>query len=394
MIRKIKGIIVIILSLVMLLPMSVYAAEDDEYVNIISSYYEYINNGEAHRIQELYGGYLKEFVASFFENENNVLEHNGIYNVINANIVFVKYIESTNEYSDGKEIYNNVHKYIVKCEMDVYESDKYYQQGYNYFLFSVGYDDEKLKIIDIEIPSYNLMVENDTSIEDVDIFRNVRNNFIYGSSTTISPYAADSSVYIDYVGNPSKIRVQGYSTPIDFMEYCRDVAACEINTLEDKNGAIAAAMAIKMFSMHFVNNAASGADYDINTAAQSYIPGRYSIATSNIKNAMNTVENYYLLGPYGENFKAFYRKKYAVIAADPGAAFCVKNGGVLSQLEADSFGSDGMDWKDILKYYYTRVSGTSYYNSHMNKGTLIITTGHNHDWSNASYCPTCGALVE
>lgn len=220
---------------------------------------------------------------------------------------------------------------------------------------------------------------------DVQFYRNVRNAYLYENEIVV---ASDTPIYIDYVKNPSKIRVlyNGSVKKINFTDYCLTVAANEINTLSSVNGRYAAAMAIKMFAMHYVNSAASGANYDINSSVQVYREGVQ--ISSGAQNAMNDIMNYFLLDYYGANFKTFYRTH------ESDNSYCKQYGGILAQAEGDAMGASGTSWKDILKYYYTRVSTVNYYNSKMNYGNLIITTQHTHDWGGSEVCSYCGAYAK
>ena len=151
----------------------------------------------------------------------------------------------------------------------------------------------------------------------------------------------------------------------------------------------AAAMAIKRYSFHFVNTAVYGADYQITQAVQKYDP-ETTISTK-AANAVEFVKDYFMLGEYGENFKTFYYTAY-----DPNTTvgkYAYQNGGVLSHRETESLGKSGYSWQGILEYYYVKKSGTTYFPYAKESSGVIFTTAHNHDWSNASYCPYCGAEV-
>lgn len=132
-----------------------------------------------------------------------------------------------------------------------------------------------------------------------------------------------------------------------------------------------------------------GTDYDIDRIAQNYNPNTQ--ISVNAANAVNYIQNYFMLGDYGENFKSFYYQKFnenSIIGK-----FAYENGGVLSHLDTEKLGKSGYTWQEILEYYYTKRSGIDYFPNAKQSDGIIITTGHIHDWSNALYCPYCGAEV-
>ena len=361
--------------------------ENEDYTKQINMYYQFVNNGMHEKITELYGKGLTDSVKDFFNNQDNKKNNEGIFNVKNVKILsLINISEDALDYEDGIDTYSNTKMYFVKCYMDVISPDKYYTQGVNYFVFNIGVNTSgEIKIANLEIPSYQLIDKFDDNESDVKLYKETREKYIYGSSSRLT----DVSSYIDVVKNPSTIRVLYNNTVkvVSFKDYCFRVAAKEMNTINNVNGARACAMAIKMFAIHFVNTAASGCNYDIDDKQQVYAEDG-TVISSSAKSAVEYVMNYFLLDRYGANFKTFYRSKASI------SSYCRKNGGILPQIEANAMGTNGSSWQDILKYYYTRVSGTSYYNSYMNYGNLIITTQHTHNWSNGVNCSSCGALVK
>ena len=258
--------------------------------DIIISYFNCINEERYIDVQELYGEELNEFVYEFFQDSNNIGEHQGIYNVKHVTSEMIKETGTCEDYEYGECLYSNIKKFFVKCNMNVYQTDKYYQEGVNYFIFYIGMNEDNcLKILNIEIPSYSELNVHDTVEEDIIRFQQIRDELIYG---IVSPCYADSPVYIDRVVNPTSIRVEGYDNAIPFWDYCKGVAANEINNLTTDNAARAGAMAIKMYSMHAVNKAASGADYDIKRNQQVYNPN--TEISSRAKKAVEYVKNYFL----------------------------------------------------------------------------------------------------
>ncbi|WP_066719965.1 hypothetical protein [Clostridium sp. Marseille-P299] len=375
--RIIKKVLAALLAISLLISTQGVAVKASEnYETLITKYYDLINEGNQNEVINLYGDSLKNYVNDFFNNEKNKESHQGIYNVINTEVLYANYISQMDTYVYDDYTYSNVQSYFVKCNMNVYTSDKYYTEGVNYFIFYIGEDlTGDIRIINIEIPYNRTITDNDSDSEDVKLYVTKRNAYLYGG---ISEYVTDVPAYIDAVKNPSKIRVLYNGSVVErpFAEYLKVVASNEMNTISNTNGARACAMAIKMFAMHFVNTAASGSNYDINDSTQVYKEG-VTISTS-AKSAVEFVTSYFLLDSYGANFKTFYRTR------ESNNEYCKKNGGILAQIESNTMGTAGTSWQDILRHYYTRNASVSYYNSHMNYGTLIIASAHTHDWGSGT----------
>lgn len=55
------------------------------------------------------------------------------------------------------------------------------------------------------------------------------------------------------------------------------------------------------------------------------------------------------------------------------SSYAAKHKGILSQEKAQSLATDNdYTWRKILKYFYTRESGVSYYNSEVPVGSVSI----------------------
>lgn len=335
------------LSLCILPELVVQAEEQETYEDIILLYYDLMNGTNDSAVQNLYGNALREQVQPFFLNEENITMHEGIYNVIHADVLSVTEIDTAalNVIEDG-EIYTDIHTFFVKSDMQVYLSDKYYAEGKNYFTFCLGKDaEDNICIISIEIPTYALIEEYDTDIESEEQYKNQRNTFLYGTSGNRGiSLASDAPVYQDYVGNPSTIRVlvNGVVKTVDFKTYCKRAAAVEMNSgLNNTGGYRVCAMALKMFAIHKIYTAASGANYDITTSQQGYSETTQISTAAN--NAVEYINDYFLLDYYGAVFPTFYRTQ-----ASDKPQYCVQNGGILPQKEADALAAN-MTWQDILR---------------------------------------------
>ncbi len=381
----------VMLSLSVLPALAVRANGQEYYSDVILQYYDLMNGTNDRAVLDLYGNALREQVQPFFSNEENMTMHEGIYNVIHASVLCITEIDGDVLETIEGESYSDIHTYFVKTYMQVYSSDKYYSQGVNYFTFCLGKDAlENICILNIEIPSYTLIETLDADTESVEQYKTQRNSFLYGN-TEDSQIAllSDGPVYRDYVGNPSTIRVlvNGTVKTVDFKTYCKRAAAVEMNSgLNNTDGYRACAMALKMFAIHKIYSAASGANYDITTSQQGYSETKQISTSAN--NAVEYIHDYFLLDYYGAVFPTFYRTQ-----ASNKPQYCVQNGGILPQKEADALAAS-TSWQDVLRYYYTRKSNVQYYNTLMTSGNLFITTSHYHDWRTGTECAVCGAHAQ
>lgn len=301
--------------------------------------------------------------------------------------------------------YKDVKEYLVKSSMVVDESDKYYRTGINYFKFYIGKDENgTLKICNVKIPNNREIVYYDNSRTDAMEYISYRNELIFNikrnDNNSIALAALENpeeSVLVDEVCNPIKIRVkmtkytsnladENNIAVVDFKEYCKVVSYGEISTLHQSEALKACSMAIKMFAYYYVISEGRGQSYDISDVRQVFNPSKTPVQACT--NAVEEIYDYFLLDSYGGVFPAFYRRS----SASTDGEYCKKNGGILSQLEAEELASN-YSWRHILEYYYTRVSGISYYNSGMSYGPVIITYSHIHDWSAGQYCSFCGAFA-
>lgn len=378
---------------------NVYAQENNAgYLNLIYSYYDLINDDNAEDIVYLYGESLRSEVFDFFTNNSNKVNGEGIFGVESVEIMEMKAIETGFEYEYGNEIYHDTMLYFVKSKMSVDNSDKYYSNGINYFQFYIGVDENgQMKIANVEIPLYNVIINNDSDMESVNCYINNRNVLLYGdeilnNGISLCATTSESPVWSENIYNPAKIKVllSDKKTVVerDLKDYCKTVAAGEITTLKNTEALRACALAIKMFAIHHILTSGSGVSYDINSTDQVFDESKVRKQACNA--AVDYVFNYFLLDKYGCIFKTFYRKSNASTDGE----FCKKNGGILSQLGADSLAADGNNWTYIMRYYYERKAGISYYNTAVSYGNLIITSAHTHNLNGNAICNLCGAVAK
>lgn len=375
------------------LPINVSAASRiniQEYLNIISRYYEYVNQEEVEKVAELYGDKLKSEILVFFGNSQNKINKSGLFGVESAQVENVVELEELDNYEYYGYTYSDVKVLFVQCHMSVSETNKYYSNGINYFKFYVGKSQGSLCMFNLEIPTEHEILSNATSYNEAANYINYRNQMIFGVSHQHSNSRAyDSPIYSSVVENPSTIRVllsDGTVTTVDFKTYCKCVAGGEITTLYESEALKACAMAIKMFAIHSVLRSAGGGGYDITSTAQTYVPGNTGNSRTNY--AVDQIYDLFLLDSNGCVFPTFYRKNYN--SAD--GEYCKEGGGILAQLLAEDMAKyDDMTWTDILKHYYTRKAGVTCYNPYMAYGSLIFTTAHQHWFSYEAKCIICGA---
>lgn len=368
-----------------------YEYVDEGFTDLICEYYDDINSGNYMDILNIYSAELQDDMYNFLNNERNRVDHEGIYNVIDVEFDMIEKISSDESTLYNSIYYSKIDKYFVSCYMNVYETDKYYMQGDNYFEFTIGKDENGgVKIANIEIADYNNIKRYVKT--SFDQYISARNYLIYGEGITsascyaVKPGGYDAPVYVDYVDNPANIRVlyNGAVQTVNFKTYLERTVAVECNSgLDDIESYKACAMAVKMYAIHKLLKRAVGYNYDIKVPDdQGYDPDKS--LSENARNAVNYIYDYFLLDYYGAVFMTPYRTR----VSDSG--YCVNNGGIMPQINSETA---GMSWKNKLYYYYTRVENTSYYNNDMNYGALIVTYKHTHDWSAGAICEVCGAAA-
>lgn len=360
-----------------------------EYLDIISRYYEYVNGDEAEKVVGLYGDKLQRELITFFGNRANRTSNVGLFGVESVQITKEVEIGESDFYEYYGRTYSDVKIYFVQCQMSVSESNKYYSNGVNYFKFYIGKGAGDLCIFNLEIPTEYEILSNATSRNEATRYIDYRNQMIFGVNQQCNSMAYDSPIYSSMVANPLTIRVllpDGSVDTPDFKTYCKCVAGGEITTLHEMEALEACAMAIKMFAIHSVLRAAGGGAYDITSTAQTYIKTNTGNVSTNY--AVDQIYNLFLLDSNGCVFPTFYRRNYNSTDGE----YCIAGGGILAQLLAEDMAKyDEMTWKEILKYYYQRKSEVTCYNPYMAYGSLIFTTAHRHSFSYEAECTICGA---
>ena len=83
--------------------------------------------------------------------------------------------------------------------------------------------------------------------------------------------------------------------------------------------------------------------------------------------AVDFIWNYYLVDSNSKLFPGFHVANVHV------NSYAAKHKGVLSQEKAQSLATNNdYTWRQILKYFYTRENGVTYYNSEVPVGSVSI----------------------
>lgn len=112
--RIIKKVLAALLAISLLISTQGVAVKASEnYETLITKYYDLINEGNQNEVINLYGDSLKNYVNDFFNNEKNKESHQGIYNVINTEVLYANYISQMDTYVYDDYTYSNVQSYFV-----------------------------------------------------------------------------------------------------------------------------------------------------------------------------------------------------------------------------------------------------------------------------------------
>lgn len=375
------AIVLSILLLCMASMSTVFGKEDatEKQNELIYEYVNNINNGKIENVIPLLHNSMKEEYNEFILDKQNKNKHIGLYNYKSATIVSINEYDGTIEELGCANNYENILKInIFECiiDVDVYTDSNYLVSGENKFIFVLGLN-EQSKYVILEILRDRLWSENHKE-----------------TSGYISGYSYDAPVGAPSLGvwkTPSTIRVQSYGT-VDFKDYCYIVTANEFGTDSyNDNARKAVALSVKNYGWHrtLVQKYPNlGYDVKPSTADQMYNPSK--TVSSKVRTAVDNIWNYVMLSCDNRLFCSFYAKNI-------GINNCArKNGGILSQEEANSLGNSGYSWQSILHYFYDYGQ----YNTEMTRGVIkIISLSHSPSGSygyDSKYhwilCNTCGCI--
>lgn len=319
---------------------------------IIQSYYDDVNSKDINGILNFLGGEYGECAKNIYTDKENVNNYIGIFNISNAEILSIDEVSlsdvSTLELSDFDNEIVSVYK--VKVNIKKYQdNNSEFSNGINEIYFIL---DENNKIIGCQtLTDMPEILENDDNIA----------LFSYDA-----PVTKPSS-------NPSTIKVYRTSTgkieSVGFKTYCKVVTTCEVGySYWDKAALRACAMAIKNYGIARIKRAKyAGLGYNVkdSTADQVYNPSKTRITQCD--NAVDYIWKYYLVSSDSKIFPGFHVKNVNT------SSYAAKHKGVLSQEKAQSLASEkNYSWKKILKHFYNREAGVTYYNSEVPVGSVSI----------------------
>lgn len=321
---------------------------------VIQSYYDDVNNKDVDKILEILDGAYGESARNIYTAEENMTNHVGIFNILNAEVVNIEKASSLDISALDITDYGNEMSKVYKVSVNItkYQSDDEFADGINELYFVFNRDN---KIIGCQ------SLEEMPEIEKTEGTKSFYSTFSYDS-----PISKPTS-------NPSTIKVYRTSTgkieSISFKTYCKVVTTCEVGYSNwDKAALRACAMAIKNYGIVRVKrHKYSGLGYDIkdNTSDQVYNPSKGRVTQCD--DAVDYIWDYFLVDANSKVFPGFHVANVNV------NSYAAKHKGILSQEKAQSLASqNGYSWKTILKYFYTRTNETAYYNNEVAVGSVSV----------------------
>lgn len=331
---------------------NVYATTSTQtYRDVIQSYYDGVNAKDVDSILETLDGEYGESARVIYNNKKNRSSYIGIFNISSAEVLSIKEVHTFDslglDITDFDVKMTKVYKVIVNISK--YQDDNEFNEGINEIYFILN---NANKIIGCQtLGDTSTVEENDNK---------------YSLFSYDTPVAKPNS-------NPSTIKVYRTATgtiqTINFKEYCKVVTTCEVGYSSwDKAALRACAMAIKNYGIVRVKrHKYAGLGYDVkdNTSDQVYNPSKKRVTKCD--DAVNYIWKYYLVGADSKLFPGFH------VANKNVNSYAAKHKGILSQEQAQSLAvNNDYTWKKILKYFYTRDSGASYYNKEVAVGSVSI----------------------
>ena len=398
--------------------------ENEQYIDLIGLYYTYLNSDKQEKISNLFEDNLKIEYEDFFSN-NLTREYNtGLWNINQAEIEMIKEIDTDTDVCSNINQYTDIKSFLVKANLDVKANDEYSWDGINYYIFTLGKENDNLKIISKRMPITDVenISDNDQDINDIlyyydNVFEEDTNYSLLDSklqtidnTKTVDPdyyipagknwssiFKTTINVYIQVdnkhkggvtqadVDKAKKNRKDGQPIlPVSFKNYCKTVVNSEYGTAGKKQTCYnTVAMCVKNFAINrYKVKADLGYDisnYDVND--MSYLPHKKMLASCS-KAVDDTWDRVMLTAGYGL-FRAYFKtnKSYS--------SYCVKNGGQLSLDEMEVLANKGHLRNYILHYFYDNGA----YNKYTKRGEIrIVDTNCKHTYSKTSpyRCLTCG----
>lgn len=319
-----------------------YARTSDE--NVICKYYELLSEGKQNDVLALLGGEYYSDASVILRNESNKANKIGLYNIKKASIRSIIRIINPNEIPVEFDTYVNAKSvYEVNVDFEVYCENEYIQNGLakRYFIL-----DTNSKIIGCT----SIMVENDND-----------------GIMTLGYDTPKKGIK----GNPSTIKVlrtnSGTIETVGFYKYCKVVTVNEVGYNWKQDALDACALAIKNLGVarkYTKKYPEFGYDIKDNEYDQVYDPKKPAMDKCN--QAVSNIWYYFMYDAKDGLFPGFHVHSVDV------RAHAKKNGGVVSQIKSRDLANGGKNWKQIVKYFYNRVSGTDYYNNDVAVGNISV----------------------
>ena len=320
------------------------AKEKNNKVDAVYEYYELISNKQYDELvsSKLLGGEYYNDVLNCINNEYNKINHVGIYNIKEATVRSIQrvidpaiVVAQMREYDQAKAVYE------VSIELSAYVEDEYLKNGTNK-RYVILYGDGRI-LGNVQATS------EEKAISTVSYDKPKKG---------IEKNPADIKVYLT---NKKQIKVVG------FEKYCKFVTVSEVGYNWNQNALNACALAIKNYGAarkYTKKYPDLGYDVKDSEADQVYNPDK--AMQTNCSLAVSNIWDYYIYDANNGLIPAFHVHDKNV------SSYAKKNGGVLSQTKSRDLANSGKNWEEIIKYFYNRKSGVSYYNTEVAVGNVKI----------------------
>ncbi|MEE0680920.1 MAG: hypothetical protein U0M20_01755 [Christensenellales bacterium] len=406
MMKKVISIALILLFLTSGLPPLAHAMENRIDVTndkeLIYAYLKAVNDKDYAAYLDMLGGEFK----SVMEPVLSLLIHDkmgvGAIKSINLKTFEVMADLSDTEYSETEEIqpqYMNgarhrLKNYLIKCEMEVYQDNAYYFNGVNYLSITCGTIDGAKKILDNRLPLPDVVAEYEKDRTLVKDYFNIRFTEDRGGFYISDRFSEEFKEVANYSGTmPTSINVlrvtKNRVDNVNFKQYCRVVMVCEEgyeNRQTDYKKAFA--IAIKHFGWFRYLKPRPDPAYHIRDDNQDQVynpelrsPSNYPTCDSAMLSTWNTI----MVNSDKQLFKPFYYNEGP--DADLGTT---QYQGTMYEYEVwKSLVPNGMNYINVLKYYYSNCRGTSV-------GQIRVCSNHTGSYTNitatthkVNSCTTC-----
>lgn len=367
----------------------------DDAKNQVEQLFETVNIQDWDTFSNLMFDEEKSYFEYYFSNDELT---DGIKQVQSADIVNLYEVDNaqvkdewlTDEYSI-LETSGEVFSLVAEVNCAVSKENQYFYNGINYFLIVLANEDGKLKVVQINRPSVDLIKEvvEPSLDEDAEMYQdeldginvldsaekglvvNAENEILTDGFTTVtenidanvSILSADPPVINHYssYSYPTSIKVKLNKTgnnqivSVSFTNYLKNVLPNEWIPSWDSEALKAGAYCVKMVGIYrAVNPMSSAGGYNLTQSTQMYKPG--STLYTSTSNAIDSIKNQGMADTAGRLFFPHY---VAGTSGNRGS----KGSGELQQYGSQKLASsDGYTYKQILNYY----SGTDYSSGDVN----------------------------